>query len=217
MIFVLLESQLPKVFVLDGEGLRGFHNKPLYFSDAAYQLLPDAAFNGDYFHLQFHFLLISGAKVRQWKNFDWQVVNKLSITFFYFVPKTPTSSVFRCQLMDANGDSAAIRLPLQPFRIKVLKSMDIVVLEKSAFEQLLSEVRQLTQRVEMLSRKCQDKRFQKWLTGEDVCEILEISQRSLQTMRSKHKICYAQLGRKFYYRPEEVELVVKQSGKYHHI
>ena len=60
--------------------------------------------------------------------------------------------------------------------------MDIVVLEKSAFEQLLSEVRQLTQRVEMLSRKCQDKRFQKWLTGEDVCEILEISQRSLQTM-----------------------------------
>ena len=70
--------------------------------------------------------------------------------------------------------------------------MDIVVLEKSAFEQLLSEVRQLTQRVEMLSRKCQDKRFQKWLTGEDVCEILEISQRSLQTMRSKHKICYAQ-------------------------
>lgn len=65
--------------------------------------------------------------------------------------------------------------------------MDIVVLEKSAFEQLLSEVRQLTQRVEMLSRKCQDKRFQKWLTGEDVCEILEISQRSLQTMRSSIK------------------------------
>ena len=36
-------------------------------------------------------------------------------------------------------------------------------------------------------------------------------------MRSKHKICYAQLGRKFYYRPEEVELVIRQSGKYHSI
>lgn len=72
--------------------------------------------------------------------------------------------------------------------------MDIVVLEKSAFEQLLSEVRQLTQRVEMLSRKCQDKRFQKWLTGEDVCEILEISQRSLQTMRSKHKNLLCSVG-----------------------
>lgn len=95
--------------------------------------------------------------------------------------------------------------------------MDIVVLEKRAFEQLIDETRRLTQRVESLSRKCQDKQLQKWLTGEDVCAILNISPRSLQTMRSKHKICYAQLGRKFYYCPEEVELVIRQSGKYHSI
>ena len=95
--------------------------------------------------------------------------------------------------------------------------MEIVVLEKKAFEQLIEETRRLTLRVELLSHKCQDKRLQKWLTGEEVCAILKISQRSLQTMRSKHKICYAQLGRKFYYRPEEVELVIRQSGKYHNI
>lgn len=95
--------------------------------------------------------------------------------------------------------------------------MDIVVLEKKAFEQLIDETRRLTQRVESLSRKCQDKQLQKWLTGEDVCAILKISSRSLQTMRSKHMICYAQMGRKFYYRPEEVELVIKQSGKYNKV
>lgn len=95
--------------------------------------------------------------------------------------------------------------------------MDIIVIEKKAFEQLLTETRQLTQRVELLSRICEDKRLQKWLTGEEVCAILKISQRSLQTMRSRHKICYTQLGRKFYYRPEEVDLVIKQSGKYHSI
>ena len=95
--------------------------------------------------------------------------------------------------------------------------MEIVVLEKKAFEQLIEETRRLTLRVELLSHKCQDKRLQKWLTGEEVCAILKISQRSLQTMRSKHKICYAQLGRKFYYHPEEVELVIRQSGKYHNI
>ena len=112
---------------------------------------------------------------------------------------------------------AAIWLPSQPFNIKDRIEMDIVVLEKKAFEQLIDETRRLTQRVELLSRKCQDKRLQKWLTGEDVCAILKISPRSLQTMRSKHKICYARMGRKFYYRPEEVELVIKQSGKYHNI
>lgn len=95
--------------------------------------------------------------------------------------------------------------------------MEVIVIEKKTFETLLSETQRLARQVEVLSQKCQDKRFQKWLTGEDVCDILKISQRTLQTMRSRHKICYAQLGRKFYYRPEEVELVIKQSGKYHNI
>jgi len=95
--------------------------------------------------------------------------------------------------------------------------MEIIVIEKKAFETLLSESQRLARQVEILSQKCQDKRLQKWLTGEDVCDILKISQRTLQTMRSRHKICYAQLGRKFYYRPEEVELVIKQSGKYYNI
>ncbi len=57
--------------------------------------------------------------------------------------------------------------------------MDIVILEKSAFEQLLAEARQLTQRVESLSRKCQDKRFQKWRAGEEVCAIRIITHRGL--------------------------------------
>ncbi|MBQ8457441.1 MAG: helix-turn-helix domain-containing protein [Prevotella sp.] len=95
--------------------------------------------------------------------------------------------------------------------------MEIIAIEKEAFETLLSESQRLARQVEILSQKCKDKRLQKWLTGEEVCDILKISQRSLQLLRSKHKICYAQMGRKFYYRPEEVELVIKQSGKYHNI
>lgn len=95
--------------------------------------------------------------------------------------------------------------------------MEIIAIEKKAFESLLAETQRLTRQVDKMSRKCQDKRLQKWLTSEEVCAILKISQRSLQTLRAKHKICYAQLGRKFYYHPEEVELVIKQSGKYHSI
>jgi len=95
--------------------------------------------------------------------------------------------------------------------------MEIIAIEKKAFDALIAESKSLARQVEILSRQCQDKRLQKWLTSEDVCMILKISQRTLQTMRSKHKICFTQLGRKFYYRPEEVELVLKQSGKYYQI
>ena len=93
-------------------------------------------------------------------------------------------------------------------------NMEIVVIEKQTFEQLLSEMRQLASRVELLERKSKDRRLSKWLNGEDVCELLHISERTLQTLRSLHKIGYAQIGHKFMYRPDEVELVKKQLSTY---
>ena len=95
--------------------------------------------------------------------------------------------------------------------------MEVITIEKKAFEALLAETNSLVRQVELLTRICLDRRLQKWLTSEDVCAILKISQRTLQSMRSKHQICYTQLGRKFYYRPEEVELLFLKSGKYHRV
>ena len=95
--------------------------------------------------------------------------------------------------------------------------MEVITIEKKAFEALLAETNSLIRQVEALTLRCQDRRLQKWLTSEDVCAILKISQRTLQSMRSKHQICYTQLGRKFYYRPEEVELLFMKLGKYNRV
>lgn len=92
--------------------------------------------------------------------------------------------------------------------------MEIIAIERKAFEQLLQEMQLLTARVETLVRKCEDRKRRKWIDGDEVCELLRLSPRSLQELRSKHRIGYVQIGRKFYYRPEEVELVLRQSGKY---
>ena len=93
--------------------------------------------------------------------------------------------------------------------------MDVITIEKKAFEALLAETSSLIRQVEVLTRQCQDRRLRKWLTSEDVCAILKISQRTLQSLRSKHQICYTQLGRKFFYRPEEVERLFLKSGKHY--
>ena len=92
--------------------------------------------------------------------------------------------------------------------------MEIIAIERKAFEQMLQEMQLLTARVESLARKCEDRRRWKWMDGDEVCQLLRLSPRSLQELRSRHKIGYAQIGRKFYSRPEEVELVLRQSGKY---
>ena len=135
----------------------------------------------------------------------------------FFLICTPCT-VSGCKTVQVAWLKSLSRRILSNFAAKMTlkhRFMDIITIEKKAFEALLDETRSLTRQVEILSRKCEDKRLQKWLTSEDVCDILKISPRTLQTLRSKHKICYSQMGRKFYYRPEEVGLVILQSGKYH--
>ena len=75
--------------------------------------------------------------------------------------------------------------------------MEVITIERNAWEQLLQAMQVLTARVEMLLRKCQDRKLSKWLDNDEVCELLRISPRTLQELRSKHKIGYAQIGRKF--------------------
>lgn len=83
--------------------------------------------------------------------------------------------------------------------------MEIVIIEKKAFEALLAGVETLTGKVNALYRRCGDKKMSKWLDGEEVCRLLHISRRTLQTLRDNRLIGFTQINRKFYYKPEEVE------------
>ena len=92
--------------------------------------------------------------------------------------------------------------------------MEIVILEKKTFEYLLSNVQRLTEEVDSLARRCRDKRLEKWMDNRQVCEVLRISERTLQTLRSKRQITYTRIGRRFYYRPQEVERVLLLGSRY---
>lgn len=59
--------------------------------------------------------------------------------------------------------------------------MEVVIIEKKTFEALLSGVETLTGKVGALCRRCNDKQMQKWLDGEEVCRLLRISPRTLQS------------------------------------
>ena len=80
--------------------------------------------------------------------------------------------------------------------------MEIVIVEKRTFEALLTAAGTLAAKVDALHRRCGDRQGCKWLDGEDVCRILRISPRTLRIMRDNRAI-------KFYYKPEEVERLLK--------
>ena len=83
--------------------------------------------------------------------------------------------------------------------------MEIVIIEKKAFEALLSGVGALTEKVSALHERCNDKRMSNWLDGENVCRLLHISPSTLQALRDNRLIGFSQINRKFYYKPDEVE------------
>ena len=44
-----------------------------------------------------------------------------------------------------------------------------------------------------------------WLTSEEVCHLLSISKRTLQSYRDRGVLPYAQIGRKIYYKASDID------------
>lgn len=52
------------------------------------------------------------------------------------------------------------------------------------------------------------KRISEWMDNQDVCRMLNISPRKLQTLRDNGTLAYSQINHKTYYRPEDVQRIV---------
>ena len=86
--------------------------------------------------------------------------------------------------------------------------MEIVNLEARTFEAMMTRFEAFVARLDALYCENGDKTLQTWLDGEDVCKILGISQRTLQTFRDSGKIPYTRIEHKMYYRPADVENLI---------
>ena len=92
-----------------------------------------------------------------------------------------------------------------------LRIMEVVIIERKAFEALMADVSSLTEKVNRLCGREKDRRMAKWMDNEEVCRLLRLSPRTLQTMRDKGLIACSQIGKKFYYRREDVASLVTDS------
>ena len=50
----------------------------------------------------------------------------------------------------------------------------------------------------------EDKKMSEWMDSQDVCVLLNISPRTLQTLRDSGRLAYSQINHKTYYLPEDV-------------
>jgi len=87
--------------------------------------------------------------------------------------------------------------------------MEIVNIEARTFEAMMTRFDALERKMNSLHSE-QDKGLKKWLDNQDVCLILNISKRTLQTYRDNGTLPYSQVNHKIYYKPNDIELVMSK-------
>ena len=86
--------------------------------------------------------------------------------------------------------------------------MEIVNIDAKTFEAMLSKFESFAKRMEQFCRLHSDRDMSEWLDNQDVCLLLNISPRTLQTLRDNGMLAYSQISHKTYYKPEDVEKIL---------
>ena len=96
--------------------------------------------------------------------------------------------------------------------------MEVISIERSTYEELLTSFNSFVAQMKAMASRGNDKRFfaskankferGDWLDNQDVCQILNISPRTLQTLRDNGTLAFSQINHKVYYKPEDVKKIL---------
>ncbi|CDN32618.1 hypothetical protein BN938_2548 [Mucinivorans hirudinis] len=86
--------------------------------------------------------------------------------------------------------------------------MEIINVDARTWELIMKRIEALADKTEDLCRNTGDKSLKKWLDNQEVCQLLGISKRTLQTYRDNGTLPYTQINHKIYYRPQDVEQAI---------
>jgi len=88
----------------------------------------------------------------------------------------------------------------------------MVQIDEKTFNELLFRLEMFVSKVKTLCEHFGEKKLKKWYDNQEVCLKLNISPRTLQTLRSNGTLPYTQINRKMFYKPEDVEALIIQSN-----
>ena len=87
--------------------------------------------------------------------------------------------------------------------------MDYVAIEKSEYEQLLGTVKKAAMEIRAIAEECSIN--SEWVENGELAEILGLSKRQLQGYRERGVLGFSTIGRKIYYRRDEVAKLIKNN------
>jgi len=83
--------------------------------------------------------------------------------------------------------------------------MNTITIDEKAYNELIFRIEMFAEKVKLLCERFGEKRLKEWFDNQDVCLMLNISPRTLQTLRTNGTLPYTQVNRKIFYKQEDVE------------
>lgn len=93
--------------------------------------------------------------------------------------------------------------------------MEVIAIQKSALDEMKNELRELLDMTESATRKYTPIfKEEKWLDNQEVCLMMNITKRTLQTYKDKGLLPYSKLNRKNYYKLSDVQTLLEAGQPY---
>jgi prophage antirepressor-like protein len=89
--------------------------------------------------------------------------------------------------------------------------MEITAIETRTFEQMQQHFADFFHKVKTLCENGRDR--ETWFNNDDVCSLLQISKRTLQSYRDIGTLPFSQIGHKCYYKASDIEQFINQQIK----
>ena len=87
--------------------------------------------------------------------------------------------------------------------------MEYVAIEKAEYEQLLNSVKKTVTDIRTIAEECSIN--SEWIENGELVEMLGLSKRQLQGYRERGVLGFSTIGRKIYYRRDDVERLIKNN------
>jgi len=84
-------------------------------------------------------------------------------------------------------------------------SKTVLIVDEHLFNKLMGKIDKLNDKVDSLGVSKNDGFKDKWYVTEEVCKLLNVSRRTLQTMRDNKTLAFKKTGRKIYYKASDIE------------